>query len=103
MLRQGIFSGELRSAPGGIDPNSLSRGKQAAHLVRSGSILSFVSCEERERLTELYIQSLEKNVEAGSHAPETKDGAWREAALETRAACVEAAERLTEHRREHGC
>ena len=60
-------------------------------------------CDERERLTTIYLATVEANNEASRTVADMKSDAWREATKEARAACEDALERLNAHRREHGC
>ncbi len=60
-------------------------------------------CEERLRLTKLYIDAVTLNQAAGRGIADMKSEAWREATRETRADCEMALAELNAHRREHGC
>jgi len=65
-------------------------------------------CEERERLTSIYLVAVAENNEAASamatlNAEGWRDDAWREEMKEIRAACEVALRELDRHRVEHGC
>jgi hypothetical protein len=65
-------------------------------------------CEERERLTGIYLAAVAENNEAASamaalNAENWRDDGWREEMKEIRAACEVALRELDRHRSEHGC
>jgi hypothetical protein len=60
-------------------------------------------CEERLRLTKLYIDAVAVNQMAGRAIAEMKSEAWREATRETREICTATLADLLAHRKEHGC
>jgi hypothetical protein len=62
-----------------------------------------LSCEERDRLTALYLAAIAKNTEAGKNIPDLRSEAWRDATHDTRDECGEALENLNRHKREDGC
>jgi hypothetical protein len=62
-----------------------------------------VHCEDRDRLTEIYLAAIRKHDIASLKVPDMKSEAWREATKETREACQEALAELNIHRQEHGC
>jgi len=62
-----------------------------------------VPCEEKDRLTAVYLAAVVKNALAGRTVADIKSEAWREATKETRAACEKALEELNRHKAEHGC
>ena len=60
-------------------------------------------CEERERLTRLYLDAVARNDEVGKSIADVKSEAWRAATKVTREDCQLALNDLNGHRREHGC
>jgi hypothetical protein len=58
---------------------------------------------ERKRLTNLYLESVVKNNEAGKAATDMKSLVSRDATKETREAYQDALADLNAHRQEHGC
>jgi hypothetical protein len=60
-------------------------------------------CTERERLTDMYLATVVRNVRIGNTVTDINSKAWRDATKETRAACEEARVDLTRHKAEHGC
>jgi hypothetical protein len=66
-----------------------------------------VHCEERERLTRIYLAAVSRNNEAATamakaYSDEWPD-VWREEMKEIHAACEKALEALDQHRAEHRC
>ena len=62
-----------------------------------------MDCDERQRLTTIYLAAVVKNSMAGRAVADMKSEDWREATEETRKACEEALADLNAHRKEHGC
>lgn len=65
-------------------------------------------CEERERLTAIYLDAVFRNNEAATamaalNADSWRGNAWRHELKAIRAACEAALEALDRHRAEHGC
>jgi hypothetical protein len=60
-------------------------------------------CEKRNQLAKVYLDAVRKTGVAGMRILNVKSEAWREATLETRAACDVALADLNRHREEHGC
>lgn len=60
-------------------------------------------CEERLRLTLVYLDAVALNQKAGRTVADPKSEAWREATKETREVCVARLADLNSHRKEHGC
>jgi hypothetical protein len=60
-------------------------------------------CEERLKLTILYLDAVALNQSASRAVADMKSGAWREATKETRELCTEKLADLNGHRQEHGC
>jgi len=57
-------------------------------------------CEERNRLTSVYIAAIAKHSEVASASEDTGES---DVATDTREACHKALAALNAHRREHGC
>jgi hypothetical protein len=66
-----------------------------------------VHCEERERLTKIYLAAIARNNEAASamaqHFSEAWNDEWLGEMKDIRTACETALRELDRHRREHGC
>jgi hypothetical protein len=62
-----------------------------------------VLCDERERLTILYLAAVTRIGKAAGTVTDLKSEAWREATKETREDCDRALSDLKAHRKEHGC
>ena len=60
-------------------------------------------CEERLRLTRLYLDAVTLNQAEARTVADMKSEAWREATKETREACTVALADLNDHRKQHGC
>jgi len=60
-------------------------------------------CEERLKLTQLYLDAVALNQSASRTVAGKKSEAWREATKETREACMATIADLNAHRQEHSC
>ena len=60
-------------------------------------------CEDRLRLTLLYLDAVALNQAASRTVADTKSEAWRKATEETRQICKARLIDLHAHRKEHGC
>ena len=60
-------------------------------------------CQERETLTQIYIDATEKNREASESVDDVQSPEWVEAIKEAREACERALAALKLHIREHRC
>jgi hypothetical protein len=66
-------------------------------------VISRWLCEERKQLAMVYLGAVRKTAVAGMRILNAKSEGWREATLETRAACDVAVADLNRHLEEHGC
>jgi hypothetical protein len=64
---------------------------------------SNVHCEERERLTSIYLDATEANRKASESVIDIHSPEWLEATKETRQACETALAALKTHIQEHRC
>jgi hypothetical protein len=62
-----------------------------------------VSCEERGRLTDLYLAAIANLNEVGQSVQDVKSDEWREATRAARDSCEVALRELHLHKAEHGC
>lgn len=64
---------------------------------------SILLCEERERLTQAYLDAAENSRKASDSVEDIHSSEWREAIKEAREACERVLVALKFHIREHGC
>jgi hypothetical protein len=64
---------------------------------------SIVLCEERERLTQIYLDATENSRKVSDSVEDIHSPEWREAIKEARQACDSALAELKLHIREHQC
>jgi len=62
-----------------------------------------INCEERDRLTNIYLAAVAKYNERARHAGDLKSEAWRDATKLIREDCKLALLSLQAHKKEHGC
>jgi hypothetical protein len=60
-------------------------------------------CEERDRLTRIYLSAVALYDEQAKTVSDLKSEAWRDASKRLREACQDALANLNAHRKEHGC
>ena len=60
-------------------------------------------CEERLRLTQLYLDAVASNQAASRSVSDKRSEVWREATKETREICTARLADLLAHRKDHGC
>ena len=64
---------------------------------------SIVLCEERERLTQIYLDATDNSRKVSDSVEDIHSPEWREAIKEARQACDSALAELKLHIREHQC
>lgn len=62
-----------------------------------------VACEERARLTNVYLSAIVKNLQAARERTRMNNEEWREATKKSQEECEAALDELNRHKEEHGC
>jgi hypothetical protein len=62
-----------------------------------------VDCEERERLTVVYLNACAQTIEVSKVVGNFGTAEWRDATKDARAACETGLVALNNHKRDHGC